>query len=63
MGGSRRGMGYKFLGMLVWNGGKWFTRRKLSDTSGPQRAGFATGLAAIAALSTFLLARKAGNGD
>ena len=56
-------MGYKFLGMLVWNGGKWFARRKLSDTSGPERAGFATGLAAIAALSTFVLARKAGDGD
>jgi len=56
-------MGYKFLGMLVWNGGKWFARRKLSDTSGPERAGFATALAAIAALSTFVLARKAGDGN
>jgi hypothetical protein len=56
-------MGYKLLGMLVWNGGKWFARSKLSGTSVPQRAGFASGLAAIAALSTFLFLRKAGNGD
>jgi hypothetical protein len=56
-------MGYKLLGMLVWNGGKWFTRRKLSDTSVPQRAGFASGVAAILGLFTFLLARKATNGD
>ena len=56
-------MAYKLLGILVWKGGKWFARRKMSDTSGPQRAGFASGLAAIAALSTFVLARKAGDGD
>jgi len=26
-------MGYKALGFLVWQGGKWYARRKLSATS------------------------------
>jgi hypothetical protein len=25
-------MGYKALGFLVWQGGKWYARRKLSAT-------------------------------
>ena len=52
-------MGYKFLGMLVWNGGKWFTRRKVSSSSTGQRAGFVAGLAAATAALQFVLSRKA----
>jgi hypothetical protein len=26
-------MGYKALGFVVWQGGKWYARRKLSGTS------------------------------
>ena len=26
-------MGYKALGFIVWQGGKWYARRKLSGTS------------------------------
>jgi hypothetical protein len=26
-------MGYKALGFLVWHGGKWYARRKLSGTN------------------------------
>ena len=54
-------MGYRFLGMLVWNGGKWFARRKVGDSSASQRVGFAAGLAVVAAVFAFVLARK--NGD
>jgi hypothetical protein len=25
-------MGYKFLGYLVWHGGKWYARRRLQGT-------------------------------
>ena len=26
-------MGYKLLGFLVWQGGKWYVRRRVSGTS------------------------------
>jgi hypothetical protein len=51
-------MGYKLLGMLVWNGGKWFARRRLTDTSVRQRAGAAAGLLAVAAVFAFVLSRN-----
>jgi ammonia channel protein AmtB len=52
-------MGYKLLGMLVWNGGKWFTRRKVGSSSTGQRVGFVAGLAAATAAFLFVLSRKA----
>jgi hypothetical protein len=51
-------MGYKLLGMLVWNGGKWWARVKLRGTSVPQRAGLAAGLLAVAGVFAFLLSRN-----
>ena len=56
-------MGYKFLGMLVWNGGKWFTRRKVGSSSTGQRAGFVAGLAAATAAFLFVLSRKANDDE
>ena len=56
-------MGYKFLGMLVWNGGKWFTRRKVGSSSTGQRAGFVAGLAAATATFLFVLSRKANDDE
>ena len=56
-------MGYKFLGMLVWNGGKWFTRRKVGGSSTGQRAGFVAGLAAATAAFLFVLSRKANDDE
>ena len=56
-------MGYKLLGMLVWNGGKWFTRRKVSGTSTGQRAGFGAGLAVATAAFLFVLSRNEDDGD
>ena len=56
-------MGYKFLGMLVWNGGKWFTRRKVGGSSTGQRAGFVGGLAVVTAAVLFGLSRKEDDGE
>ena len=56
-------MGYKFLGMLVWNGGKWFTRRKVGGSSTGQRAGFVGGLAAVTGAVLFVLSRKEDDGE
>ena len=54
-------MGYKLLGMFVWNGGKWFARRKVGGSSTGQRAGIVAGLAAVTSAFLFVLSRK--NGD
>ena len=32
-------MGYKALGFLVWQGGKWYARRKFSGTGSTVAAG------------------------
>jgi len=56
-------MGYKLLGMLVWNGGKWFTRRKVGGSSTGQRAGLVGGLAAVTAAVLFVLSRKEDDGE
>jgi hypothetical protein len=42
-------MGYKALGFLVWQGGKWYARRKLSGT-GSKLAVAGLGAAVVAGL-------------
>jgi hypothetical protein len=42
-------MGYKALGFLVWQGGKWYARRKLSGTA-TRLAAAGLGVAAVGAL-------------
>jgi hypothetical protein len=56
-------MGYKLLGMLVWNGGKWFAKVKLRGASTGQKAGAAGGLAALTGLLVLALARGSGDDD
>jgi hypothetical protein len=56
-------MGYKFLGMLVWNGGKWFAKLKLRGTSTGQRVGAAAGLLAVASAFAFVLSRGSGDDE
>ena len=56
-------MGYKLLGMFVWNGGKWFARRKVNGTSTGQRVGFLAGLTALTSAFVFLLARSGDDGE
>ncbi|HEX3318545.1 MAG TPA: hypothetical protein VHR88_11025 [Solirubrobacteraceae bacterium] len=50
-------MGYKLLGMFVWNGGKLFAKVKLRGTSAGQRAGAAAGLLAVAGIFALVLSR------
>ncbi len=53
-------MGYKLLGWIVWNGGRWYLRRKLG------RRGPALGAAGAVAVGVALLAgarRRAGSGS
>jgi hypothetical protein len=42
-------MGYKALGFIVWQGGKWYARRKLGGT-GSKLAIAGLGAAAVAGL-------------
>ena len=51
-------MFYKLLGMVVWNGAKWFLRRKYGPTYMPKPV-FAGGVVAIA-LAVLLLLRSRG---
>jgi hypothetical protein len=41
-------MGYKILGMVVWNGAKWYFRRKVDAGSGQKVALVAISAALIA---------------
>ena len=50
-------MFYKLLGMAVWNGGKFFLRRKYGPTYAPKPL-LAGGLLAIAAAVALLIARR-----
>jgi len=53
-------MGYKALGFLVWQGGKWYARRKFSGT-GSTVAAAALGVAVAAGL--VVLGRQATRED
>ena len=50
-------MFYKLLGMLVWNGGKVFLRRKYGPTYAPKPL-LASGILAIAAAVAILASRR-----
>jgi hypothetical protein len=55
-------MGYKVLGFVVWQGGKWYARRKLSGTT----AKLAIGGLGAAVLAAMLLGGRqvaGGSGD
>ena len=52
-------MGYKVLGFLVWQGGKWYARRKLSGTA----ARLAIAGAGAAAVAGVLAARRQATSD
>jgi hypothetical protein len=41
-------MGYKLLGMVVWNGAKWYLRRKVDVGTGQKVAAVAVSAAMIA---------------
>jgi hypothetical protein len=58
-------MFYKFLGMAVWNGGKFFLRRKYGRAYMPKPVLAGAGLASLAALGgvVVLAVRHAGSED
>jgi hypothetical protein len=41
-------MGYKVLGFVVWQGGKWYLRRRVSDSKVPTAAAAVAGVALLA---------------
>jgi hypothetical protein len=43
-------MGYKILGYVVWNGSKWYLRKKLSGGGGNKRAAAMLGVAGLTAV-------------
>jgi hypothetical protein len=53
-------MGYKVLGFVVWQGGKWWVRRKMSGT--PAKVA-AAGLGAAVLGGVVLAGRQARSGD
>jgi hypothetical protein len=54
-------MFYKLLGMLVWNGGKFFLRRKYGPTYAPKPV-LAAGVIAIVAGVAVLASRRDSSG-
>jgi len=54
-------MGYRLLGMVVWNGLKWVLRRRVRGTGVADRAKLAGGLAVVVAVFLFILSRKEGD--
>ena len=54
-------MFYKLLGMAVWNGGKWFLRRKYGPTYAPKPL-LAGGVLAIVLGVAVLVARRSNGG-
>jgi hypothetical protein len=53
-------MGYKLLGFVVWQGGKWWARRKLSGA--PAKLAVA-GLGAAVVAGVVAAGRQATSGD
>jgi hypothetical protein len=53
-------MGYKVLGYLVWRGGKWYIRKRVTS-GGRKKLAFAA-LAALA-VGGAIAAQRAGGGD
>jgi hypothetical protein len=49
-------MGYKVLGFLVWQGGKWYVRRRVS---GPRAKLAAAGISAAVVAGILLAGRQA----
>ena len=60
--GKLLAMGYKLLGFAVWQGGKWWARRKLSGTPAKLAVG---GLGAALVAGAVFAGRQAvaGSGD
>ena len=53
-------MGYKALGFIVWQGGKWYARRKLSATSSKLAI---AGLGAAVVAGVIVAGRQAAGGE
>jgi hypothetical protein len=47
-------MGYKLLGFAVWNGGKWYLRRRVGTAA--SRKGVAAGIVGLAIVALALKA-------
>jgi hypothetical protein len=54
-------MFYKLLGMAVWNGGKFFLRRRYGSTYVPKSVLIGAGVAVVGGAAVLLAARH--NGD
>ncbi len=44
-------MGYKILGFAVWQGGKWYVRRRMRGSARKAAIAGAAGLAAVGAVA------------
>jgi hypothetical protein len=56
------GNGYKVLGFVVWQGGKWYVRRTYGRYLPSRRtAGAAAGLAVVAVAAVVLAGRRDGD--
>jgi hypothetical protein len=53
-------MGYKALGFIVWQGGKWYARRKLSGASSKLAI---AGLATAVVAGVIVAGRQAAGGE
>ena len=51
-------MFYKLLGMVVWNGAKWFLRQKYGRTYAPKPLLAAAVLAIVAGVAVFAARRE-----
>ena len=54
-------MAYKFLGMVVWRGGKWFLRRRYGTMMAPKPMLAGGALLAIAGILLAMRARSGGD--
>lgn len=54
-------MGYKLLGFIVWNGARWYVRRKYPDM--PRKAAIAGGLAGALLIGGVVVQRRVQHGD
>ena len=58
--GYDRTVGYKILGFVVWQGGKWFVRRKVDSALSGRRVA-AVGVVALAVTALAVLAARRDN--
>jgi hypothetical protein len=54
-------MFYKLLGMLTWNGAKWFLRRKYGSTMVPKSLIAGVLVAVLAGIALLVTARQRGD--